>query len=68
MGFCNGSLVLLCVTLCPFLFYNHLDGNERACCFIFLVSRYCCVSLPRDATVCLQFVIVVFPEHIQYFC
>ena len=38
--------------LCPFLFCNHLDGEERACCFalfVFLVSRDCCVSLPRGA-------------------
>ena len=45
--------VLLCVTLCPFLFCNHLDGEERADCFalfVFLVSRDCCVALPHDAT------------------
>ena len=28
MGFCNVSM--LCVTLCPFLFCNHLDGEEIA--------------------------------------
>ena len=31
----------------------HLDGEERANCFAlfaFLVSRYCCVALPHDAT------------------
>ena len=41
-------------------------GEERAGCFalfVFLVSRDCCVALPHDATVCLQFVIVVFPYH-----
>ena len=41
----------LCVTLCPFLFCNHIDGEERAGCFalfVFLVS--CCVALPHDAT------------------
>ena len=27
------------------------------------MSRDCCVALPRDATGCLQFVIVVFPDH-----
>ena len=44
--------VLLYVTLCPFWFCNHLDGEERAGCFayfVFLVSRDCCVALPRDA-------------------
>ena len=31
---------------------NHLDGEERAGCFalfVFLVSRDCCVTLPRSA-------------------
>ena len=44
--------VLLYVTLCPFKVCNHLDGEERAGCsayFVFLVSRDCCVALPRDA-------------------
>ena len=51
VGFCNRS-VLLCVTLCPFYFFNHLDGEERTGCFalfVFLVSRDCCVALPHDA-------------------
>ena len=42
------SDVLLCVSFCPFLFCNHLYGEERAGCFalfVFLVSRYCCVAL-----------------------
>ena len=42
--------VLLCVTLCPFYFCNHLDGEERAGCFawfVLLVSRDCCVALPH---------------------
>ena len=29
--------VLLYVTLCPFQFYNHLDGEERAGCFAWFV-------------------------------
>ena len=44
--------VLLCVTLFPFLFCNHLDGEERAGCFalvVFLVSRDCCVTLPHNS-------------------
>ena len=44
--------VLLCVTLCPFWFCNQLDGEERAgwfAEFVFLVSRNCCVVLPRSA-------------------
>ena len=45
----------------------HLDGAERAGCFglfLFLVSRDYGVALPQ---VCLQFVIVVFPDHTHYF-
>ena len=42
---------LLCKTLCPFEFSNHLDGEERADCFpliVFLVSCdcYCSVAFP----------------------
>ena len=45
--------VLLCVTLCPYWFCNHLDGEEGAgffTLFVFLVSRDCCVALPHDAS------------------
>ena len=45
-------LYLVCVTLCPYLFCNHLDGEERAGCFalfVFLVSHEWCVALPHDA-------------------
>ena len=45
--------VLLCVTLCQFLFCNHLDGEERAGCFVlfvFQVSRDWCEALSHDAT------------------
>ena len=44
--------VLLCVTVCPFKFCNHLDGDERGGCFaqfVFLVPRDCCVALPCGA-------------------
>ena len=44
--------VLLYVTLCPFYFCNHLDGEKRAGCFaqlVFLVSHDGCVALPRGA-------------------
>ena len=43
--------VLLCVTLCPFWFCNHLDEEVRAGCFalfVFLVSRDSYVALPHD--------------------
>ena len=38
---------------CALLCVHHLDVEERAGCFallVFLVSRDCCVALPRDAT------------------
>ena len=41
---------VLCVR---YLFCHHLDGEEKAGClasFVFLVSRDCCVALPRGAT------------------
>ena len=47
VGFCN----VLCVALCPFLFCNHLDREERAGCFalfVFLVSLDSCAALPHD--------------------
>ena len=40
------------ITLCPFWFCNHIDGEERAsyfALFVFLVSRDCCVALPHGA-------------------
>ena len=42
----------MCVTLCPFKFCNHLDGEERVSCFakfVFMVYRDCFVALPRGA-------------------
>ena len=47
-------LVLLCITLCPFLVYNHLKEEERAGCFTFSVIRMSCyykysVTLPHGA-------------------
>ena len=44
--------VLFYVTLCPFYFCDHLDGEERAVCFtkfVFLVSHDGFVALPRGA-------------------
>ena len=51
-------------------FCNYLDEEERAGCFVFIVFRMSCyckrpVALPRGAWVGLQFVIVVFPDHIH---
>ena len=50
-GFCYCSM--FCCALIYVQFCNHLDGEERACCFtlfVFMVSRDCCVALPNDAT------------------
>ena len=44
--------MFLNVTLCPFWFCEHLDGEEGAGCFawfVFLVSSDGCVALPRGA-------------------
>ena len=53
MGFRYCSMYF-CALLCVHsIFFNHLDGEERAGCFalfVFLVSRDCCVALPQDAT------------------
>ena len=62
---------LLYVTLCPFSeLCNHLDAEKKAGCyaqFVFLLSRDCCVALPRGAMGLSAFVIVVFPDHTHYF-
>ena len=45
---------------------THLDGEDRAGClaqFINLVSRDCCVALPRGAMSLSAVVIVIFPDH-----
>ena len=47
-------LVLLCSTLCPFLFCNHPSGDERDGCFTFVVFRisfFCFRSLTLGASV-----------------
>ena len=36
----------------PFLFCNHLEGEERAACFayfVFMMSHDSCVTIPRGA-------------------
>ena len=47
---------LVCITLCPFLFCNHLDEEERAGCFSFIVfwmSCYCtCHGAVGGSAVC----------------
>ena len=58
---CWGSvfvLVLLCITLCPFLFCNHLEEEERELVALLLLSYgcfvycKCSVTLPHGAVGC----------------
>ena len=72
VGFCGCSM-FCCVLLCVnFGFAIILMGKrERAGCFawfVFLVFRGCCMDLLAVSSVCLQFVIVVFPDHTHYVC
>ena len=44
----------LCITLCPFLFCNHLEEEEKAGCFAVIVLQMycyykCSVALPHGA-------------------
>ena len=48
------------------MFCNHLDGEKRAGCFAFFV--FCCLVIIvwlilMMPWVCMQFVIVEFPDH-----
>ena len=36
------GFVLLCITLCPFWFCNHLEEEERAGCFAVVVLHMYC--------------------------
>ena len=56
------AFVLLCITLCPFWFCNHLEEEERAGCFAFIVLRMSCYFL-MVPWVGLRCVIMVFPDH-----
>ena len=60
--------VLLCNTLCPFWFCNHLEEEEKASCFAIIVLR--CIATSNIMWlslmvlwVGLQYVNVVFPDH-----
>ena len=35
--------VLLCITLCPFLFCNHLEEEEKTGCFAIIVLQMYCL-------------------------
>ena len=50
------------------VFCNHLEEEEKASCFAIIVLQMycyykCSVALSHSALVCLQCVIVVFPDH-----
>ena len=71
---CGSSVfffVLLCITLCPFSFCNHLEEEEKAGCFvIFVLQMYCYynvlflfIMVPWAG---LQCVILVFPDHTPF--
>ena len=59
--------VLLYVALCPFWCCNHPDGEERELVALLKLSSWCLVIVGwlffTEPWVCLQFVIVVFPDH-----
>ena len=47
-------LVLLCITLCPFYFCNHLEEEEKPGCFAIIVLQKDCyfkcpLALPHGA-------------------
>ena len=54
MHFPSFVVVLLCITLCPFQFCNHLEEEDKAGCFaIIVLQRFCfcicSVALPHGA-------------------
>ena len=58
---------------CPFSFCNHLEEEEGAGCFafiVFLMSCYykCSVALPHGALGWSTYVSVVFPDNTQFVC
>ena len=44
--------VLLCITLCPFLFFNHIEEEEKPGCFAIIVLQMfvCFVALRPMST------------------
>ena len=61
--------VLLCITLCPYYFCNHLKEEEKAGCSLLLLSYICIVTINvlwlflTVPCVGLHCVIVVFLDH-----
>ena len=66
MGVCNCSMLVVRYFM-SFLFCNHLDGKERELVALLSLSSWCLVVVVwlflTVPWVCLQFVIVVFPDH-----
>ena len=66
--------VLVCVTLCSFLFCNNLDEEERTGCFAYTVIWMSCCLVAVNVLwlfltvpwVGLQCAIVVFPDHTHF--
>ena len=63
----DSVIVLFFVTLCPFLFCDHLDGEEKELAALLSLSSWCLMivvwlflSVPW---VCLQFVIVILTYY-----
>ena len=55
-----------CALLCVHSSFSIISMVKKeliAFLFVFLLSRDCCMAIPLDAPVCLQFVVVVFPDH-----
>ena len=68
MGFCNCSMVccvLLCVHSSFAIFLMEKRELVSFALFIFVIVVWLFLAM---AWVCLQFVIVVFPDHTHYFC
>ena len=66
VGFCNFLRIVVRYFMSILVLQSSQWGRERAGCFalfVFVVPRDCYMTLPDDATGCLQFVIVVFPDH-----
>ena len=69
MGFCNGSM-FCCALLCVHSSFEIISMGKREVVALLCLSSWCLVivvwfflTMPR---VCLQFVIVVFPDHTHY--
>ena len=67
MGVCNCSMFCCMILYVHYSFAIILMGEERAGCFaytfVFLVSRDCCVALPRGAMGLSAVCDCGFPDH-----